>query len=87
MTVRLWDRETGELVRQLIGQEGPVQIVEFSADGRHLLTADFNTTLLWITDLADLINFACEQLPRDFTAEERALFSISDDLSTCEAEE
>ncbi len=38
-TVKLWDLETGDFVRQLTGHTGTVWDVEFSPDGRRLATA------------------------------------------------
>jgi WD40 repeat protein len=84
LTARLWDRETGEVVRHLVGNTSPVQILEFSPDGTNLLTGTFDSLRLWKTELADVMAFACEQMPRDFTAEERARYSIADDIPTCE---
>jgi WD40 repeat protein/DNA-binding SARP family transcriptional activator len=84
LTARLWDRETGEVVRHLVGNTSPVQILEFSPDGTNLLTGTFDSFRLWKTELADVMAFACEQMPRDFTAEERARYSIADDIPTCE---
>jgi hypothetical protein len=38
---------------------------------------------LWHTDYHDFIAFACTKVTRDFTAEERALYGISDGAPTC----
>jgi WD40 repeat protein/tRNA A-37 threonylcarbamoyl transferase component Bud32 len=38
-TVRLWDRESGEVVRRLEGHKGQVMCVAFSPDGRRALSA------------------------------------------------
>jgi hypothetical protein len=46
-------------------------------------TADRGNIYAWRTTLADVIDFACEQLSRDFTAEERAFYNIEDNDPTC----
>ncbi len=38
-TVRLWDRKTGQLVRQFLGHRGPISGLAFSPDSRFLYTA------------------------------------------------
>ena len=85
-TARLWDPATGQIVRQFIGHEASLRSLAFSADGRYVLTGDFEQAYLWQTNLADLIATTCAQLPRDFTAEERALYSITDEAPTCAAQ-
>ena len=82
-TARMWNRETGQIVRQLVGHASPIRSVGFSSDGRFILTGDLNSGYLWRTELEEVIGFACEQLTRDFTIEERTLYSITEDAPTC----
>jgi WD40 repeat protein/serine/threonine protein kinase len=82
-TARLWDAATGRNVRQFVGHISSLRSLAFSSDSRYVLTGDLEQAYLWHTDLADLIATTCAQLPRDFTAEERALYNITDDAPTC----
>ena len=82
-SARLWDIGSGELLRQYSGHDSPLQHAIFSEDGRQIFTADNRSVYIWRTTLADTVAFACEQLSRDFTTEERAFYSISDDNPTC----
>jgi WD40 repeat protein len=64
-----------------------VRDVVFSPDGRYILTASHDTTArLWFTDLGDTIRYVCSLLTRDFTAEERLEYGISDQGPTCPAQ-
>lgn len=82
-TARLWDVDGGELLRQYVGHESPLLTVGFSEDGQHAYTADTGNVYAWRTTLADVVDFACQQLTRDFTAAERAFYNIEDDDPTC----
>ncbi len=44
-TIRLWDAETGQLLRQLEGHTGSVFNLAFSSDGRQLISAAADQTL------------------------------------------
>jgi len=83
-SARLWDIETGQTVRQLIGHISSLLYVGFSADGQYVLTGDTRTTYVWRKTIEAVIDYACEQLSRDFTAEERVLYTIPDDDPTCD---
>jgi WD40 repeat protein len=82
-TARLWNMETGQVVRQFVGHVSPVQSAAFSSDGQFVLTGDLLSAYLWLTELEEVIEFACGQLTRDFTAEERILYSIDEALEIC----
>jgi len=54
--IRLWDVETGELVRTLEGHTDWVEAVAFSSDGAQILSASWDTALkLWDADSSKLI--------------------------------
>lgn len=82
-TARLWDVTTGETIRLFIGHTDAVRSVLFSSNGEQVITGDGNSAFIWHTDLQSVIDIACEQLPRDFTAEEREFFDIVDEQPTC----
>ncbi len=82
-TARLWDAQTGELLHQYIGHVSPLLTIGFSADGRQVFTADRANVYAWRTTLADAMTFACSQLPRDLSSEERAFYNITADDPTC----
>jgi WD40 repeat protein/tRNA A-37 threonylcarbamoyl transferase component Bud32 len=44
---RLWDIERGSLIGSPMAHEEPVNVVDFSDDGRRLLTASFNRVRVW----------------------------------------
>jgi hypothetical protein len=70
-------------MRHFVGHVNSLRSLAFSSNGRYVFTGDFDGAYLWQTNLADLIATTCAQLPRDFTSNERALFSIIDDAPTC----
>jgi WD40 repeat protein len=56
LTARLWNAETGELVRTLKGHTGAVRGVSFSPDGKRLATASYDQMVkLWDPLNGDLI--------------------------------
>jgi WD40 repeat protein len=83
LTARLWDISTGQVVRQFVGHMSALRSLAFSADGRRVLIGDFTAAYLWRTELAETVAFACAQLPRDFTTDERIFYSITTDESIC----
>jgi len=82
LTARLWDVERGQIVRQFVGHTSALRSLAFSPDGRYILTGDLLGAYLWHTQLDEVIALACNQLPRDFTAEERVLYQV-DETPTC----
>ncbi|MBS1964787.1 MAG: protein kinase [Chloroflexi bacterium SZAS-1] len=83
-TARLWDVVTGQELRRFIGHTGTVNTVVFSPDGKRVLTGSVDgTARLWDADYHDTIAYICSRLLRDFSADERAQYSISSNGSTC----
>lgn len=46
-TSRLWSVETGDVIRTLTGQSGPVRACDLSSDGALVVTADESSVLVW----------------------------------------
>ena len=82
-TARLWDVANGQLLRQYSGHNSPLQQVVFSDDGQNVFTADSRSVYIWHIALEETITFACDQLSRDFTEEERAFYRIEGNDPTC----
>jgi WD40 repeat protein/serine/threonine protein kinase/DNA-binding XRE family transcriptional regulator len=82
-TVRLWDMETGQVIRQFPDQGGPVGTLAFSPDGQLVLAGSLVAAYLWRTTFDEVIAITCAQLGRDFTLDERALYTIPVNESTC----
>ena len=76
-TARLWERDSAELVRHFQHDDSPLQTLAFSADGSRIATGDLRFGYLWRTDLDDVIQLVCDQLPRDFNQQERTSFNLS----------
>jgi WD40 repeat protein len=74
---------TGNIVRQFVSPEWKVSGVTFSADGRHILIGSRGMIFQHLVDLSDAMAEACRLIGRDFTAEERATFGITDTTPTC----
>lgn len=85
-TARLWDVETGETIRLFIGHTAAIRSVSFSSDGQQIITGDSRSAFIWHTELQTAIDLACEQLPRDFTDEERDFYDILGDEPTCQTD-
>jgi WD40 repeat protein len=76
--------QTGQEVRRFTGYTSEVRDVDFSPDGKYIVTASFDgTARLWLTDLDEIIRAVCALLTRDLTPEERVQFAISDQGPTC----
>ena len=39
-TIKIWDIETGQLKKSIVGHEGPVNAVNFTADGKSCFLQD-----------------------------------------------
>jgi uncharacterized delta-60 repeat protein len=78
---RLWDTQTGQLVR--IFADG-AKSVAFSPDGKTVLTlSKFGLVFLWDLDYHDRIKWVCSRLLRDLTDEERVQYGITGREPTC----
>lgn len=54
-TVRLWDPDTGRLVKALEGHTHPVRSIAFSGDGRFLATSSYKVVKLWRVETGALV--------------------------------
>ena len=68
-TARVWDVGNGHELARLIHDDA-VNRVSFNPDGHHLATASGNTARVWVWRVGDLIDRACQQLPRNLSYEE-----------------
>jgi WD40 repeat protein len=83
-TARLWEVASGAELRRFSGHQGPVNGVAFSADGQFVATGSADgIARLWYVDYHAAVEALCSRLMRDFTAEERVQYSISDQAPTC----
>jgi WD40 repeat protein len=55
-TVRLWDAQTGQLVRPFDGTGGVIRSVAFSTDGKHALAAGDGRMWEWEVDSGNLVS-------------------------------
>ncbi|MEO8391753.1 MAG: protein kinase [Chloroflexota bacterium] len=85
-TARLWDIQTGQELRRFVGHSNALTTVTFSPDGRYVLTASLDgTARTWDVDYNTTLDNLCSRLVRDFTADERAQFGITNSDPTCPA--
>ncbi len=84
-TARLWDVATGQQVRVFLGhRNAAVGSATLSPDGHSAAIGSFDgVTQLMDTDVHALITAVCARALRDFTADERRIYSIRDDAPTC----
>jgi WD40 repeat protein len=69
-TIRLWDAQSGELVRQFSGNTDRVTSMAFSPDGRWVLTSGGDgTARLWDAQSGEEV--------RQFTGQSRIVFSVA----------
>jgi WD40 repeat protein len=68
-TVKVWDAQTGKLVRILSGHTGFVNSVTFSPDGMHILSAsDDETFKIWDANTGSLVRTFASNLDKVTTA-------------------
>ncbi len=83
-TARLWETATGRQVRTFAGYGNTISAIAVSPDGRHVAIADSDGAVQLATlDLDELIQSVCGRVLRDFTPEERIVYSIEGDQPTC----
>lgn len=84
-TARLWDAQSGKQIRTFPSHNfGAVPQVAYSPDGKYVLVASSDgTAQLADVKLETLIQSVCSRLLRDFTTDERAIYSIKDKNPTC----
>ena len=83
-SVKVWDLETGEIVRQYYAGAGPAAFVEFVDDDDFILYTTQEDGIIHRQPLTidDLIETVCNTLQRDLTLEQRTVYGL-DDTSTC----
>jgi len=84
LSIHLWDAETGELIRQFEGHSDAVTRVQFSPDGRWLLSGSIDETLrLWDVETgAEIRRFDGHTggvMSIDFSADGRSIASGASD--------
>ena len=83
-TTRIWDAQTGMELRRFSARAVGADEAAFSPDGRYVLTSGLNQPVtLWNADYQAAIRDLCNRLSRDFTAQERQQFGITDTAATC----
>ena len=61
-TARLWNPQTGELLRNFVGDLSPVLYIGFADNGKTVVTGDDQNVYRWQSSLDDVIAFTCGQL-------------------------
>lgn len=77
-TVRVWDMATGQELRRFGDQASSIMYADFSKDGQRIYSGVSGFAYVWRTALTDTLAFACNQLGRDFTEEEREFYNLND---------
>ncbi|MBA3868343.1 MAG: hypothetical protein H0X30_04250 [Anaerolineae bacterium] len=81
--VRLWDSLTGELLRVYSGHTGGIRWATFSPDETEILAVGNGNLVIWQRDYQHVVDKMCEELPSDFTPQERQAYDIPADQKTC----
>ena len=61
-TIRFWDVETYSEIGLLMGHDSGIGRIEFNADGKTLVSADYGTIIFWNLDMDDLLLRGCKWL-------------------------
>jgi len=60
-TIKVWNRETGELIRTLTGHNNPVYSVSISNDNKTIVSGSYDSTIkVWNIDLDWLMERSCD---------------------------
>src|SRR5206468_456914 len=71
LTIRLWDRASGQELAQFLGYYSSVQAIAITADGHRILAAGGSTTArFWDRDYRLTMRSLCALLSRDLTPAE-----------------
>lgn len=82
-TARVWEVDTGEVIRQFDAHTSMLRSVSISPDREFLIVGNIERAYLWRLDLHDVINLACLRLSNDFDTSERATYGINDKEDIC----
>ncbi len=85
-TARLWSLATGKEVRRFPGHDNNAAMyLDYSPDGKRVAVASSDGTVEFSdVDLEVLVGSVCSRVLRDFTGEERTVYSVGDSTPTCE---
>ena len=83
-TAKIWNLQTGKMVTELLGHEGPLEHARFSRDGRGVITASADRTVrIWDTatghELAKLIGHTDKVLHAELSASGEYAITASQD--------
>jgi WD40 repeat protein len=80
----MWDIATGQEVRRFAGYPAGVNTATFAPDGKRIVVGINDGTVGFApVDYRESMSWLCGKLWRDLTADERALYEIKDNSTTC----
>lgn len=80
----IWDIETGELIRHLVGNNDWIEDIDFTGDSTELFISERSGNIIrFYRNYNNLIQLACDNIYRDFTIFERQDYSIALNTITC----